>query len=83
MRSHIGWRGERNIPYKGVETSPLRESSKGTISASSGLELLQMVSELVWCASEDAGPPSGWIVRSHIGWRGEQSIPCKGVETSS
>ena len=22
MRSHIGWRGERNIFYKGVETSP-------------------------------------------------------------
>ena len=22
MRSHIGWREERNIPYKGVDTSP-------------------------------------------------------------
>ena len=22
MRSHIDWRGERNIPYKGVETCP-------------------------------------------------------------
>ena len=22
VRSHISWRGERNIPYKGVETSP-------------------------------------------------------------
>ena len=22
VRSHIGWRGERNILYKGVETSP-------------------------------------------------------------
>ena len=22
VRSHIGWRGERSIPYKGVETSP-------------------------------------------------------------
>ena len=22
VRSHIGWRGERNIPYKGVKTSP-------------------------------------------------------------
>ena len=21
MRSHVGWRGERSIPYKGVETS--------------------------------------------------------------
>ena len=24
--------------------------------------------------SEDAGPERGWIVRSHICWRGEQSI---------
>ena len=22
VRSHIGWGGERSIPYKGVETSP-------------------------------------------------------------
>ena len=22
VRSHVGWRGEQNIPYKGVETSP-------------------------------------------------------------
>ena len=22
VRSHVGWRWERNIPYKGVETSP-------------------------------------------------------------
>ena len=22
VRSHIGWSGERNIPYKSVETSP-------------------------------------------------------------
>ena len=22
VRSHIGWRGKRRIPYKGVETSP-------------------------------------------------------------
>ena len=22
VKSHIGWRGERIIPYKGVETSP-------------------------------------------------------------
>ena len=22
VRSHIGWKGERSIPYKGVETSP-------------------------------------------------------------
>ena len=34
------------------------------------------------CANEDVGPQEGWIVRSHIGWRGEQNIPYnKGVET--
>ena len=34
------------------------------------------------CVSKDVGPPRGWIVRSHIGWIGEQNIPYKGVETS-
>ena len=62
---------------------PKRESSKRTISASGGLGVLQMVSErgTEQCASEDVGPPRGWIVRSHIGWRGERNIPYKGVET--
>ena len=32
-------------------------------------------------ASEDAGPRRGWIVMSHIGWRGEQTTIYKGVET--
>ena len=48
---------------------------------------LQMVSEAdaEQGVSEDAGwPPKGvWIVRFHIGWRGEQNIPYKSVETSS
>ena len=56
MRSHL-WGEERNILYKGVETSLSqtlsknleekleRESSNKIISASSELELLQMVSE--------------------------------------
>ena len=35
------------------------------------------------CASEDAGPQGGWIVRSHIGWREELNIPYKGMETFS
>ena len=110
VRSHISWRGERNILYKGVETSsyqtrfknlegkPERESPKRTISTSSGLRLLQMVSEpdTGQCANKDAGPQRrermptrtlgskwGWNVRSHIGWRGEQNILYKGVETSS
>ena len=34
------------------------------------------------CASEDAGSQGGWIVRSHVGWRGERNIPYKGVKTS-
>ena len=54
MRSHIGWRGERSIPYKGVETSspqtrfknlegkPERESPKKTKSASGGLGPLRI-----------------------------------------
>ena len=45
-----------------------------------GLELLLVVSEpnTERCANEDRR----WIVRSHIGWRGEQNIPCMSVETS-
>ena len=41
-----------------------------------------MVLELVTgqCANNDVGP--GWIVRSHLDWRGEQNISYKGVETS-
>ena len=30
LRSHIGWRGERSIPYKSVETSPYREADGDT-----------------------------------------------------
>ena len=38
--------------------------------------LLQIVSELdiEWYASEDAQPKKGWIVRSHVDWRGELNI---------
>ena len=62
----------------------IRNGLKWTIFVSGGLGLLQMVSEpgSGQCASEDTGPQGGWIVRSHIGWRGERSSPCKGVETS-
>ena len=54
----------------------IRNGPKRTISANSGLELLQMVSEpdIQWCASEDARPPKGWIVRSHIRWRGDETF---------
>ena len=42
MRSHIGWRGERNIIYNGVKIYPVkgkleRKSLKRTISASGDL----------------------------------------------
>ena len=49
-----------------------------------GLGLLQIVLELDngRCANEDVGPLRGWIVRSHIDGREEQSIPYMGVETS-
>ena len=62
----------------------IRNGSKRTISASGGIELLEMVLEpdTGRCVSEDAGPLKGVIVRSHIGWRGERSIPYKSVETS-
>ena len=64
---------ERNIPYKGVETSPvrhvlkivrltmIRSRPKRTISASGGLELLQMVSEpdIERCAT--VGPQGGGL----------------------
>ena len=56
-----------------------------TISTSDGFGVLQMVSEpnIERCVSEDAGLPKGWIMKSHISWRGERNIPYKGVETSS
>ena len=62
----------------------MRNGPKWIISISGRLVRLQMVSEsdTGWCVSEDAGLPRGWIVRSHIGWRGEQNILYKGVETS-
>ena len=61
----------------------MRNGPKWTISASGRLGLLQMVSEpdTIQCANEDAGPLKGWIVRSHIGWREEQTIPYKGAGT--
>ena len=62
----------------------MRNGPKRTIFASGRLGILQMVSkpDIEQCVSEDNGPPRGWIVRPHIGWRGEQSISHKGVETS-
>jgi len=61
-----------------------RNELKQITSASGGFGLLQMVleSDIRWCVREDAGFSGGWIVRSHIGWRGERSISYEGVETS-
>ena len=55
-----------------------------TMSASGRFELLQMLLELETerCARKDAGFQVGWIVRSHIDWRGERSKHCKGVVAS-
>ena len=73
MRFHIGWGGERNIFYKGVETFPFqtrfknregklgRKNPKRTISTSGGLRPLQIVSEpdTGRCASEEVEPQRG------------------------
>ena len=69
--------------FKTVRLMTIRNGPKKTISASGGLELLQMVSkpDTGRCASKDTVPQEEWIVRSHIGWRGEQSILYKGVKT--
>ena len=95
VRSHIGWRGERNISYKGVETSleqtrfkTLRGSPGGK--AQRGQYLLAVDLDCYkWYQSQALAvcqggrwAPRGWIVRSHIGWRGERNISYKGVETS-
>ena len=86
--------------FKNLEGKSERESPKRTISASGGLESLQMLSELDSrrCASEKVelqrgwtqggvpvktlGPERMWIVRSYIGWGGEQNTLDKDMETS-
>ena len=62
----------------------IRNGPKWTISASGGLGLSQMVSEpdTGGVLARTLGPQREWIVRSHISWRGERSIPYEGVETS-
>ena len=52
------------------------DGSKWIIFASGGLQLLLMVSELDtgWCASGEVGPLRGWIMRSHIGWEGNEAF---------
>ena len=57
---------------------------KQIIFASGGLGLLQMisVSDTGQYVSDDGRPPRGWIVRSHVSWRGERSISYNSVEIS-
>ena len=66
-----------------VRLTAIHNGSKWIIFASGRLGLLQIVleSDTERYVSEDAGPPRGWIVRSHIDWRGERSMSYKGVET--
>ena len=81
VRSHNSYRRERNIVFKGVETShyktrfknfegkPERKSSKRIVSASSGLRLLQWYKSQTrgGVLARTLGPQRKWIVRSHIG----------------
>ena len=89
VRSHIGWRGERRIASKVVEISPyqtrfktLRESQKRQYLVSVDLSYYKWYQSLTLGSmpARTLGPQEGWIVRSHIGWRGERSILYKGVE---
>ena len=70
--------------FKTVKLMAICNGPKGTIFTNAEFGWLQMVSEISIkrCASEDAGPCRWWIMRSHVGWRGEQNISYKGVETS-
>ena len=96
MGSHIGWRGERSIAYKSVETSPyqtgfktLRGSSEGNAQRRQYL-LAVSLSCYKWYQSQTPsgvpartlGPQRRWIVRFHVGWIGERIIAYKGAETS-
>ena len=71
--------------FKNLEGKPERESPRRTISSNGELGLLQMVleSDTGRCASEDAVPPKGVDCKIPHRWRGERSIPYKGVETFS
>ena len=70
--------------FKTVRLMAIRNGPRRTISTSGGLGLVQVISKsgTERCASEDAGPPRGWIVRSHVGCKGERNISYKDVETS-
>ena len=58
---------------------------KWTISASGGLgAVTNGIRARHWeVCQRGRWPPRGVIMRFHIGWRGEQSIPYMGVETFS
>ena len=63
VRSHI-CEGERNILYKGVETSTGRCDSEED-EPRRGVDTRR-------CGSKGAGPKGKWIGESHIGWRRER-----------
>ena len=83
VRSHIGWRGERSILNKGVETSPTcfknlhgkfeRESPKGKYLLVVGLGYYKWYRARHWavCQRGRWAPKGEWIVRSHTDWRGK------------
>jgi len=76
VRSHIDWREEqvsartlapkwgRHRTVARKDTRPRKEVNC-EISHRSKREM---------SASEDTGPRKGWIIRSHISWRGEQNV---------
>ena len=73
VMSHIGWGGKQTTIYKGVETwAPKRGWIWGW-------------SHIDWRKEGEPAstlcPEGGWIVMSHIGWRGKQTTIYKGVET--
>ena len=61
---------------KNLEGKFKSKNSKRTISASGGFRPLQMLSksDIEQCVSENVVHGRRVVVRSHIGWREEQSI---------
>ena len=80
------WKPLPSRHFKNLEGKPERESPKRTISASGGLELLQMVPgpNIGQCASEEAEPQKGVDKRQcasknvgpQRGWIGGQGNEC-------
>ena len=67
------------VPRKGVDTR--RCASKDARPQRGGFGVVPHRLKERKSVNEDAGPRRGWIVMSHIGWRGEQTTIYKCVET--